>query len=75
MRRKHATSWLLWGSALALLSSCGSTVAGKAYSTAPWWNKHLAGYWYILKRDATNLYQTFDRHLLNYDWDDPNLKD
>ena len=40
-------------------------------STSSWWSDHFAGYWYILKRDGTDLYRSVDRHLFNYDWEDP----
>ena len=42
-------------------------------STSAWWGDNLAGYWYVLKRDMKQLYQSIDRHVFNYDWEDPYL--
>jgi hypothetical protein len=42
-------------------------------STSAWWGDNLAGYWYVLKRDMKQLYQSVDRHFFNYDWEDPYL--
>jgi len=59
--------------AAALLAGCGSTVGGND-SSATWWKNNMRGYWYVLKRDATDIYRGVDRHFFNYDWDDPNLQ-
>lgn len=60
--------------AAASLAACGSTVGGERNSTGTWWKNNLRGYWYVLKRDATDIYRGVDRHFFNYDWDDPNLQ-
>ncbi len=61
--------------AASSLAACGSTVAGDKQSyTGTWWKNNLRGYWYVLKRDATDIYRGVDRHFFNYDWDDPNLQ-
>ena len=59
---------------LSLLAACGSTASRKpSRYNGGWWNDHLSGYFYVLKRDMTHMYKSFDRHFMNYDWDDPNL--
>ena len=40
-------------------------------STSSWWGDNMRGYWYVLKRDGTDLYRSIDRHFFNYDWEDP----
>jgi len=40
-------------------------------STSSWWADNMRGYWYVLKRDGTDLYRSIDRHFFNYDWEDP----
>ena len=42
-------------------------------STSAWWGDNMAGYWYVLKRDMKDLYRSIDRHIFNYDWEDPYL--
>ena len=60
--------------AASLLAGCGSTVSDrKEDHTGTWWKNNLRGYWYVLKRDSTDMYRSFDRHFFNYDWDDPNI--
>lgn len=56
----------------SLAVACGSTNGGEGNGT--WWRNNLRGYWYVLKRDATDIYRGVDRHFFNYDWDDPNLQ-
>ena len=40
-------------------------------SSATWWKNNMRGYWYCVKRDATDIYRGIDRHFFNYDWEDP----
>ena len=42
-------------------------------SRSDWWNKHFQGYRHVVVRDATQFYQSIDRHFFNYDWEDPNI--
>ncbi len=57
---------------VCLLSACGSTVAGtRSADTTGFWVKNMRGKWAVVKRDMTNFYRTTDRHLFNYDWNDP----
>jgi len=69
--RNLTAAALMAGFALSL-SGCGSTVAGtpEAYNGG-WWRSHMHGYMSVLKRDVTNIYRTFDRHFMDYDWNDP----
>ena len=60
--------------AASMLAACGSTNGPKESYNGTWWKNNLRGYWYVLKRDGTDLYRSFDRHFMNYDWDDPNLQ-
>ena len=56
------------------LGACGSTVAGRADAyNGKWWRNNVRNHWQVVKRDATDLYRSFDRHFFNYDWDDPYL--
>ena len=48
---------------LAMISSCACGPDGPS----------IQGYGAVVKRDLCNIYETFDRHVWNYDWDDPNL--
>jgi len=59
--------------AAASFGACGSTTGPKEAHTGTWWKNNLRGYWYVLRRDATDVYRGIDRHFFNYDWDDPNL--
>ncbi len=36
------------------------------------WRDNLHGKWDSLGRRLSNLHQTFDRHFMSYDWDEPN---
>ena len=59
---------------LGLFVSCGSTVSDRTeHHTGGWWDDHLSGYFYVLRKNMTNFYRTTDRHLFDYDWDDPYL--
>ena len=60
--------------AAATLGACGSTNGPKESYTGTWWKNHMRGYWYVLKRDGSDLYRSVDRHFFNYDWDDPALQ-
>ena len=60
--------------AASLLGACGSTAGPKESHTGTWWKNNLRGYWYVVKRDATDIYRGIDRHFFNYDWDDPSLQ-
>jgi hypothetical protein len=65
---------------LALMSTmmvgCGSTVSGRSAAyNGRWWRTNLRNHWYVIERDATDLYRSIDRHFFNYDWDDPYLED
>ncbi len=60
------------------LAGCSSSSEGSAKephddrtSTSSWWGDNMRGYWYVLKRDGTDLYRSVDRHFFNYDWEDP----
>lgn len=57
----------------SFLAGCGTGGTNNANSTGTWWKNNLAGYWYVWKRDATDLYRSVDRHFFNYDWEDPYL--
>ena len=60
--------------ATTLLTGCGRSISHQPGSSeGRWWRNHLRGYWYVIERDFTDLYRTFDRHVFNYDWDDPYL--
>jgi hypothetical protein len=68
---RNAFSALL---AASVLTGCGSTTGPREAYTGTWWKRNLRGYWYVLQRDATDVYRGIDRHFFNYDWDDPNLQ-
>ena len=54
------------------LSSCGSTVSSNSGDhTSGWWRNHMRQYMGVLRKDARNMYQSFDRHVVDLDWDDP----
>ena len=36
-----------------------------------WWGAHMRGYYQVFLRDAEQIHRSFDRHFMNYDWDDP----
>ena len=36
-----------------------------------WWGAHARGYYQVIQRDSEHVYKSFDRHFMNYDWDDP----
>lgn len=56
------------------LSACGSTVANDPESyNGGWWREHMHDYLAVIKRDVKDFYRTFDRHVMDYDWDDPYL--
>lgn len=77
---KKAPKRLLSVLALAMtgmiMVGCGSTVSnrGSAY-TGGWWRSNLRNHWYVVNNDLRDLYQSIDRHIFNYDWDDPYLDD
>ncbi len=37
------------------------------------WRKNWDGTWETIGRDLHDFHRSFDRHALNYDWDDPTL--
>jgi hypothetical protein len=51
------------------LAACSSN--DDRTSTSTWWGRNIRGYWYVLKRDSTDIYRGIDRHFFNYDWEDP----
>lgn len=54
------------------LSGCGSTVSSNSGDhTGRWWRNHMKQYLGVLRKDARNFYQTFDRHFVDLDWNDP----
>jgi hypothetical protein len=65
---------LLATMSLGSLGACGSTNGPKSSYTGTWWRQNLRGYWWVLRRDATDFYRSVDRHFFNYDWDDPALQ-
>ena len=58
---------------LGSLGACGATNGPRDNYTSTWWKNNLCGYWYVVRRDATDVYRSVDRHFFNYDWEDPNL--
>jgi len=36
-----------------------------------WWGNHFKAYGQVIRRDAIDIYRSFDRNFMNYDWDDP----
>jgi len=55
------------------LAACNSTSGDDRTSTSTWWGQNMRGYWYVFKRDMTDVYRGIDRHFFNYDWEDPYL--
>ena len=71
-RRALALNLALASVATGLLMGCGSTVSDRSeHHTSGWWDNHLDGYFHVVRRNMTNLYRTTDRHIFDYDWDDP----
>ena len=71
---KKLRNVLVAGVAGCLLAACGSTVSDRSeHHTSGWWSNHLDGYFYVVRRNMTNFYRTTDRHLFDYDWDDPRM--
>jgi len=73
MNRKLARNVVAATLVACTLAACSSSAGDDRTSTATWWGKNLRGYWYVLKRDSTDIYRGIDRHFFNYDWDDPYL--
>ena len=57
--------------AVVLLAAVALPFAGCTTDAVYWWGNHMKAYGQVLKRDATDIYRSFDRNFMNYDWDDP----
>ncbi len=53
---------------VALVATCFGACH---YDSVYWWGAHARGYYQVVRRDAESVYKSFDRHFMNYDWDDP----
>lgn len=54
-----------------LVAVLAATSVGCHYDSVYWWGAHMRGYYQVVRRDAEHVYRSFDRHFMNYDWDDP----
>ena len=57
--------------ALVLLALAVMPFGGCTTDSVYWWGSHARGYYQVVRRDAEHVYRSFDRHFMNYDWDDP----
>jgi hypothetical protein len=57
--------------ALLALALVGLPLGGCSTDSVYWWGNHMKGYGQVIRRDAEHVYKSFDRHFMNYDWDDP----
>jgi hypothetical protein len=73
MNRKLARNLVAATLAACTLGACASRGEDDRTSTSTWWKNNMRGYWYCVKRDATDFYRGIDRHFFNYDWEDPYL--
>jgi hypothetical protein len=72
MNRKLVRNLAVATLAAGMLGACASRGAeADKDSSAQWWKNNMRGYWYCVKRDATDFYRGIDRHFFNYDWEDP----
>jgi hypothetical protein len=73
MRKKLriGTNLLTLGACVALLGACNTL--GGAKEEPSFWKRNFNAKLHVMKRDFTKMYQTWDRHMWNYDWDDPNI--
>jgi hypothetical protein len=72
MNRKSFRNAVAAALVACTLAACNSSKGSDdRTSTSAWWGNNMRGYWYVLKRDATDIYRGIDRHFFNYDWEDP----
>ncbi|MBK6940110.1 MAG: hypothetical protein IPH13_07860 [Planctomycetes bacterium] len=57
--------------ALLALALVSLPLGGCHTDSVYWWGNHMKGYSQVVRRDAEHVYRSFDRHFMNYDWDDP----
>ncbi len=57
--------------AVLLLCLAALPLGGCHTDSVYWWGGHMRGYYQVVRRDAESVYRSFDRHFMNYDWDDP----
>jgi hypothetical protein len=57
--------------ALLVTALAATSFGGCHYDSVYWWGSHMRGYYQVIRRDAEHFYKQFDRHFMNYDWDDP----
>ncbi|MFG0318924.1 MAG: hypothetical protein ACF8XB_16750 [Planctomycetota bacterium JB042] len=57
--------------ALLVIALAVIPFGGCSTDSVYWWGGHMRGYYQVVKRDAEHVYRSFDRHFMNYDWDDP----
>ena len=44
---------------------------GCHFDSVYWWHDHMRAYYQVVQRDAELFHESFDRHFMNYNWDDP----
>lgn len=56
---------------LIALALAAIAYGGCHFDSVYWWGAHARGYYQVIQRDSEHVYRSFDRHFMNYDWDDP----